>query len=70
MAEMLRGKAAAARVVLLQKKGDVGEVAETIGSTLCAQHIDDDRIRTYFERHRRVKGTKEPGRICWEGVPP
>ena len=39
------------------------------GSTLRATHMDGDRIRAYFERHRKVESAGVLEAIAREGVP-
>lgn len=66
---MLLDMAATTRLLLYQKKGDVGGVVEAIGDTLCAPNMDGDKKRVYLGRRHRVDGAKVLGRIAWEGVP-
>lgn len=69
MAEMLRGIAATAGVLLSQKEGNVGEVVEGIVGTLRVPRIDSDMIRAYVGQRRQVEGAEVLERVAREGVP-
>ena len=47
--EWLRSIAATAVVMLSQEGAHVGRVVQEVGGTLCATHMDGDKIRAYFE---------------------
>ena len=40
-----------------------------MGCTLCATHMDGDRIRAYFGRHREVESGGVLEAIARDGVP-
>ena len=67
--EWLRGIAATAGVRLSQEGGHVGRVVKEVGGTLCATHMDGDRIRAYFGRRRNVESAGVLEAIAREGVP-
>lgn len=59
---------ATAGVILSQKEGDVKEVVQETGGTLCVPHMDDDTIRAYFGRHCKAESTEVMENIAGERV--
>ena len=67
--EWLRGIAATAGIMLSHESGHIGRVVREVGGTLCATHMDGDRIHAYFGRRRKVASAKALEKIAREGIP-
>jgi len=53
--DWLRVTVVTAGIMLFQKGGDVGTLIQEVGGMLYAPYMDDDRIRAYFGRRRKVE---------------